>query len=156
MQQHEYKINTCLGIKPWNESITLIISRKRKLSFFLRLCLFEAIINIYWEAICLKNHDIMWCILCNIECCFLNFLGWLTLITSITFLMNDTVQTMILNCFIKWCSMNRVIFCLIDALKKWKTEQIFIIAILQFVNFFVIFLFDTSIKGKTISNQKNL
>lgn len=31
---------------------------------------------------------------------------------------------MILNCFIKWCSMNRVIFCLIDALNKmedWKT-----------------------------------
>lgn len=53
--------------------------------------------------------------------------------------MNDTLHTMILNCFIKWCSMNRVIFCLIDALKKMKTEKIFIIAILQFVNFFVIF-----------------
>lgn len=60
---------------------------------------------------------------------------------------------MILNCFIKWCSMNRVIFCLIDALKNARPENFFIIAI---CDFFCHCLFDTSIKGKKISKKKNL
>lgn len=155
MQQHEYKINTRLGIKPWNVSITLIISRKRQLSLFLRLCLFEAIINIYCEASCLKNHNIMWCILWNIECGFLNVLGWATLIASITFLMNNTLHTMILNCFIKWWSMNRVIFCLVDALRKCKTGKRFHHCDTPNCEFFCHFLFDTSIKGKKISRKNN-
>lgn len=96
----------------------------------------------------------MWCILCNIECCFLNFLGWLTLITSITFLMNDTLQTMILNCFIKWCSMNRVIFCLIDALKNGRPNKF---SSLRYSNLWIFLSFFYLIrrsKEKKISNKK--
>lgn len=97
----------------------------------------------------------MWCILWNIECCFLNFLGWATLIASITCLMNNTLHTMILNCFTKWCSMNRVMFLFdrrINKMEDWKT-----FSSLQYSNlwFFCHFLFDTSIKGKKKYQKKN-
>lgn len=61
---------------------------------------------------------------------------------------------MILNCFIKWCSMNRVIFCLIDALKKWKTRKRFHHYDTLICKFFCHFLFDTSIKGKKYETKK--
>lgn len=102
----------------------------------------------------LKNHNNMWCIICNIACCFLNFLGWATLIESITFLMNNTLHTMILNCFIKWCSIYRVIFCLIDALKKWKTGKLFHHCDTLICEVFCHLFFDTSIKGKKNIKQK--
>lgn len=62
--------------------------------------------------------------------------------------MNNTLHTMILNCFIKWCCMNRVIFCLIDALKKWKTGKLFHHCDTPICDFYCHCLFDTSIKGK--------
>lgn len=54
---------------------------------------------------------------------------------------------------VTWCSMNRVIFCLIDAFKKWKTGKLFHHCDTPIYEFFCYFFFDTSIKGK--KNIKN-
>lgn len=67
-------------------------------------------------------------------------------------MMNNTLHTMILNCFIKWCSMNRVIFCLIDALKNARPENFFIIAICDF--FVIVYLIRRS-KEKKYQKKNN-
>lgn len=63
---------------------------------------------------------------------------------------------MILNCFIKWCCMKRVIFCLIDALKKWKTGKLFHHCDTPICDFYCHCLFDTSIKGKKNQNKQTI
>lgn len=56
---------------------------------------------------------------------------------------------------VTWCSMNRVIFCLIDAFKKWKTGKLFHHCDTPIYEFFLsFFLWYVDQRKKKISNKK--